>query len=225
MLKNTMGKFSYILANIYWVCISLICYQTVLFLPTGSHTANMSKLILWLIVITNVLLGIIFNFRNNRNYLSIIINILLPFEIYAILSYFFYFKKWAVITVVITAVLSFGFAVIIFFNNIPKGKFFSKPLFRLLKYIFLKTRIIVAICLCAFIIPLSVNAFIGRDLYQSNDSDTIVLNESEEWTIGNNIDTVLKIKPDIWKNLSISERLETLSVLKKHRNALLGHQS
>ena len=66
MLKNTMGKFSYILANVYWVCISLICYQTVLFLPTDGHTANFSKIILWIIVITNVLLGIILNLRKEK---------------------------------------------------------------------------------------------------------------------------------------------------------------
>ncbi len=223
MLKNTIGKFSYILANIYWVCISLICNQTVLFLPTDGHTANMSKLILWIIVITNVLLGIIFNFRNNRNYFSIIINILLPFEIYAILSYFVYFKKWAVITVVITVILSFGFALIIFLNNIPKGKFFSKPLFRLLKHIFLKTRIVAAICLCVFIIPLGINAFLGRDLYEPKSSINASTEKISEWTIANHMEeSVLKIKPLTWNTLTIEQRLDVLAVLVNIERNYLG---
>lgn len=222
MLKNTIGKFSYILANIYWVCISFICYQTVLFLPMDGYTANMSKLILWIIVITNVLLGIIFNLRNNRNYLSIIINILLPFEIYAILSYFVYFKKWTVITIVITAILSFGFALIIFFNNIPKGKFFSKPLFRLLKHIFLKTRVIVAICLCVFIIPLSMNSFLGRDLYEPKSSINVSTENISEWTIANNMESILLIKPGSWDTLSIEQRLDVLVVLVNIERNYLG---
>ena len=221
--NNSMGKIEYILSNIFWSFITMIWYRSLIFIPLDNYTIGTSKKILWSLIATMVLAGIFTTFKKRRNYLSLMINVLFPFEIYANVSYCNFFNTWVKITVIVASVLAALFFSFVVFRKISSRRK-NKTLIikKRLRHAFLGARTIAVICLCAFIIPLAVNAFVGRDLYQSNDGETIVLNESEEWTIANNIDTVLKIKPDVWKTLSVEERLDVLSVLKNIEIRYLG---
>ena len=221
--NNSMGKIEYILSNIFWSFITMIWYRSLLFIPLNDYTVGTSKKVLWILIATMVLIGMLITFKKRRNYLSLVINILFPFEVYAITSYWNFFNTWVKATAFVASVLAILFFSLVVFRKISsRRKNKISIIKKRLKHAFLGARTIAVVCLCAFIIPLGVNAFIGRDLYQSNDGDTIVLNESDEWTIANNIDTVLKIKPDIWKTLSVEERLEVLSVLKNIEIRYLG---
>ena len=221
--NNSMEKIEYILSNIFWSFITMIWYRSLLFIPLNDYTVGTSKKVLWTLIATMVLIGMLITFKKRRNYLSLVINILFPFEIYAIASYLDFFNTWVKTTVIVASVLAFlFFSLVVFRKMSSRRKNKTLIIKKRLKHAFLGARTIAVICLCAFIIPMGVNAFVGRDLYQSNTGDTIVLNEAEEWTIANNIDTVLKIKPDIWKTLSVEERLDVLSVLKNIEIRYLG---
>lgn len=221
--NNSMGKIEYIFTSIFWVFITSFSYRTLLFVPLDGCTVGDSKKVLWTLVATMAVLGTIITFAKRRNYLSLVINILFPLEIYALVSYWSFFNTWAKATVAISGAIAFLFFAMVMLQKIsPKRKNKAEILKKRFIQALLGARTIGVVCLCAFIIPLGVNAFAGVDLYQTDDGDTIVLNEAEEWTIANNIDTVMKIKPDIWKTLSIDERLETLSVIKNIEMRYLG---
>lgn len=219
--NNTFGKIEYIFLNAFASAVSMLWYRILIFMPLDNYTAGGSKKVLWVLAALTVALGIIINFKNNRSFFSVIINVLLPYEVYAVISYWHYFGSWIKAILLASLLLS-----LVFFGGVVFRKLKSKNtgaiIKRRVKYALAGVRIITALCLSMFIIPLSVSSFMGKDLYNASNGDTIVLNETDEWTIENNIDTVMKIKPDVWETLELNERLEVLSVLKNIEMRYLG---
>lgn len=214
--KNTMGKFEYLFFNIFWAFIAFFWHRFLLFIPFDGSTVDKSKNILWALVLVMVLGGMVITFKNRRNCLSLFVNVIFPFEIYSIISYWHFYTMWIKVTLSIAGIFSgIFFVFIVFQKNFMYEHDKSIRIKKKLGKAFLGARAAISICLCVFIVPLAVSVFIGEDLFQADDRETIVFNQTKKWTIENNIETIIKIKPEIWEKISgIEEKLEVLSVLK-----------
>ena len=120
--NNSMGKIEYILSDIFWSFITMIWYRSLIFIPLDNYTVGTSKKILWSLIATMVLTGIFITFKRRRNYLHLLINILFPFEIYAIVSYCDFFNTWIKITVIVASVLAALFFSFVVFRKISSRR-------------------------------------------------------------------------------------------------------
>ena len=57
--NNSMGKIEYILNNIFWSFITMIWYRSLVFIPLEDYTVGTSKKILWTLIATTVLIGML----------------------------------------------------------------------------------------------------------------------------------------------------------------------
>ncbi len=218
--KNTMGKTEYILTNVFWVMVTMVAYNTMLFVPIEGLTVKISKIIIWAIELTFVSIGLLLTFKKRKNYLNVIVNVIFPLEIYALISYMPYFNIWVCITIVLAIICSLGFFLMVILNK--KGDTITNESYRIFKKIkhgALGARTIASVCMLVLIIPLCINYFAGKNLFEVKNETNI---SSNKWTIANNIETVEKITPEIWDTLSVNEKLEVLKVIKNIEVNYLG---
>lgn len=215
-MKNTLSKFSYIMSNIFWTSLFFCCYCPLIFVPLAGFSGSSSVLIFVPFVILCASLCTFISFKHNRNRLSVFINALFPFQLFALLSFWDYFTKWAMITVTVTLSLSLLFFMIaVFYKKFPKTRSFFQVLSLRARKSFLGTRLVASLCLSTFVLPIFCNTLTDGNLFSSKDSAKISsIDDSDQWTVENNMETVIQIQPVIWNFLSFSERLEVLEVLK-----------
>ena len=84
--KNTLGKIEYIFYNVLWAIVAMAWYRALLFVRLDGFTASASKKILWTMIALFILIGIVLTFNRRRNCISTAVNILIPFQFYAVLS-------------------------------------------------------------------------------------------------------------------------------------------
>lgn len=215
-MKNTLSKVDYIMANIFWTSVFFSCYCSLIFVPLAGFNKSSSILIFVPFVILCVSLCTFITLKNNRNPLSVFINALLPYQLFALISFWDYFDKWAKITVISTFSLSFFFFIIaVFHKKFPRHrKFFDVLLIRIRKS-FLGVRFVAALCLSTFVMPIFCNALTDGDLFKSRTTAKIsAMNDTNQWSVENNMDSIIKIQPLIWKFLPFSERMVVLTVIK-----------
>ena len=91
--RNTMKPREYIFDNLFWAITAMIWYRNIIFVSLPGIPVVWSKCILWFAVFTFVALGCVLTFEKRRNNVSIIVNILLPYELYTVLTYYVYIPK------------------------------------------------------------------------------------------------------------------------------------
>ena len=173
-MKNTLSKVDYIMANIFWTSVFFSCYCSLIFVPLAGFNKSSSILIFVPFVILCVSLCTFITLKNNRNPLSVFINALLPYQLFALISFWDYFDKWAKITIISTFSLSFLFFIIaVFHKKFPRHrKFFDVLLIRIRKS-FLGVRFVAALCLSTFVMPIFCNALTDGDLFKSRTTAKI----------------------------------------------------
>lgn len=220
--KNSMGKIEYVLNTLFWSLTALVWYRGVLFLPLDGMTAGDSKGVLYLLMLTLIAVGVAVTFNQRRSCISLFANVVFPFQVYAVLSYWAYFPVWIKITLGVALVLCSAFISMVMFRKIKKRRFRSKILRYRLKHALLGAKVIAVLCLCAFVLPMSISAYLGNDLYEASNGDTVIWDRTDEWSLPSNMDAVLKLKPEVWETLSLMERLDVLSVVKNIEMRYLG---
>ncbi len=225
-MKNTKTGFDYILENFFLASALFPCYIYLLFVSLGNLYRKTSIYLLVAIVFLFVVLGIIISYRKNRNNLTLFLNVSFPYQLYAIISYWDYFNVWAKITTTVTLTLSTIFMLLaLFTRKLPENKNPLKILSLRFKRAFSGTRVIAALCLSTFIVPLLINSLFGGYLLKSkNDTSNISApaNDWSQWTVENNMDTILKLQPEIWQTLTFNQRLDVLTVIKNIETNKLG---
>lgn len=216
--RNTMGNIEYALKNALWGLIGMIWYRNVLFrtIPGGSYTQ--SKMVLWGLTIACIILGTCLTRKRRRNYLSVLVNVLTPYEIYAIVS----FKEslvrdyiWVIYVATTISVLYFGFVIILNIGNSKRVRFT-----RYIGHGFLGARTLAVCCIALAWIPVTINGLFGEALVQS-DISPYVATESKV-TIADNIDVVSNLREDTWNSLSVQERVDTLQIVANIECSYLG---
>lgn len=155
--RNTMGNIEYTLKNALWGLIAMIWYRNVLFRTLPGESYTQSKMILWGVSIACIILGTSLTRKKRRNYLSVLVNVLTPYELYSIAS----FKEslvndyiWIIYVATVLSVLYFDLVIILNIRNNKRV--------RLTRYIgngFLGARTIAVCCIALAWIPVMINGF------------------------------------------------------------------
>ena len=82
--KNTIAKGTYIIDHIFWTLISLVWFNNSLFRCIEGWTYSDSRLFLWFSLAISMVSGMLLTWKKRRNKLSLLVNILLPYEFYSL---------------------------------------------------------------------------------------------------------------------------------------------
>lgn len=88
--NETMRSQKYITDHLLWLITAMLWYRGVLFTAFPRMTVKQSKVILWISTLVFVAFGDIITMKKRRDDLSLFTNILLPYELYAVVTYHTY---------------------------------------------------------------------------------------------------------------------------------------
>ncbi len=212
--SNTLSKANFIEYTI-WLGMSLafICRFTC-FTSIYGITVFQSKLVYWALVVFLIPLGTSVTYDKRRNYLSILVNVVLPFEIYTIASTFRYIPKVHIITLSVVALLSVMYFGLIVFQKVKDKRHFEQIVCNRIKFASLGARTIIAVLLLSVTLPICVKAAFGYELISSNVDVSIADSADDEWSLSNNIETVAMLHEDNWDKLSLPDKIDVLATVK-----------
>jgi len=210
--RNTMQPREYLFDNLFWAITAMIWYRNIFFVGIPGISVGLSKLILWCIVFAFVALGYIITFQRRRNSVSLIVNILLPYEVYTVVAYHTYIPKLVLWAIILSAVVSLAFlSLAVMPYNDSKKK--QPSLKRRFKHGLLGSRTLVAVCMLALLVPLGIKLIFGHGLITPVIQSVSSSAKASEWTVKNNIETVRLLEEEEWCLLTSQEKMDVLGVI------------
>lgn len=199
----------------------MIWFRSLMFRSVKSLSLTQSKILLWLLTIVAISIGFILTFKNRRNYVSIVINLAIPYEAYILYTY------WNVLTwqlyagLGIAACLSGFYMYIIFSRRIRNTQKRKYIIINRIKRGFLGVRTITSFCLLTVVIFVASSTLFGVSLTKSKIGPT-ENGDFESWTIANNIEYVAWFQEKTWEELSVEEKTTAMQVIANIECRYLG---
>lgn len=225
--KNTMDLLMYVIDNIIYSIISLINYQTGIFICFPNLTYNNSHLLCYGILSISVLAGVLLTYKRRRNNLSTFVNIFFGLGLYSIGAYYKYFEKLIIGLLIIAMISMLIYSVVVirkrinFKNRNFKG---NKKLYSIKvksKHIFLGSRTILALCMAILLVPFSIKCLFGYSLFQAQISAEYY-SIDDEYVIENKLDELSQFEDSIWIYLTLQEKLDLMQIVANIEANYLG---
>jgi len=217
-MNNEIEKGTYIWKNLFWSIMFLICYRNLCFRNVSAWAYSDSNIFFVTTVIICTITGMVFTYSFERNKLSIFSNVVMPFEIYTLISYYNLFAK----AILFISSISICFALFVLIRTmsrqIPKKRKTKKLLICRGTYSFY---VVFTLCMLALIIPIAGVKIWGYSLYNSNVPPAIS-KDNDKWSIQNNIDILVKLDEPTWKTLKITDKLTVLQTVANVETRYLG---
>lgn len=219
-MHNTTSVREYLWDNLFYIVMGFVWYKNILMKCLNNMSYEQSRTILIAMIVTMTIAGIIINIRKNRNGMSVLANVALPFGIYTALAYISVNRCLFVTVFILAGTTSVLFAVVTMCRRIISKKTWLVIVKRI-KRIIVQMQHLFAIGLFCSMLILGVGVFFGSSLLQPEVVAT-TYKENEEQTINNNIESVLMLQEELWSDLSVPERLNILQTVANIERRYLG---
>ena len=219
MRKNTLSKRNYVLETVFWAVIAFIWYNNLFFTNISGRTVLESNVILIAMIAFAVLANSVFTLRWRRNTASAVTSVLTPFGVYSYITYEKYmpkaYKVIVLVGIAVCAIAAFWIVLSRIQTKTKKRRIVTKA-----KMTYLTVRFVGAAVSVSFITCLFCRTYVGGALLSAGESATSTY--GDEYTIAENMDTVLLLQEDEWKKLSLEERLDVLQCICNIEGNYLG---
>lgn len=216
---NTMSKVEFCIEHIIWGVITFLWYRS-LFRCIRDYTLAESRLILCVtLVLVSVIYGLL-EFNNERNGLSIFLNLASGYGLYTVFSYIQLKSRLIQISLNISTILSAVCLIYIMSRRIRNRNQTRKILIRRLSRLMKSIQTIYGFGLAAIVIVIGLNVILGNSILHSNVD--AVQNNNEDQSLENNIETVALLEESRWKELSVQKRVDVLQVVANIEQRYLG---
>ena len=199
---NTMRPQKYIGDHLLWLITAMLWYRGVLFTAIPGMTVKQSKIILWIFALVLVAFGYIITMKKRRNNVSLFTNILLPYELYAVVTYRTYLPRLVWCSVLLAGILSLAFIILGMLPTTHSEQQSAEGRKRQVVHSLLGVRTITAICILVLIVPIGVSKVFGLGLMTTK---TPLVSDAS--------DTVRLLREEEWKELSPQQKLDVLGVV------------
>lgn len=219
MKKNTLSKGDYVLETVFWAVIAFIWYNNLFFTNITGKTVLESNVILIVMVAFAIMTNAFFTLRWRRNTASGITAVLIPYGVYAYITYKKYMPRTYKV-IVLAGIVTCGIAAFCIVVSRIQSKTKKRRIFTKARMLYLTVRLVGAIASVAFITCLFCRTYVGGALLSAGESATSTY--GDEYTIADNMDTVLLLQEGEWKELSLEERLDVLQCICNIEGNYLG---
>lgn len=221
MEKNTMGKIEFILWHIIWAFISMIWYRSILFRCIENTSLKDSRIFLCFLIVLFSSIGIFMERKRRRNGNNVLVNLIFAYGIYTILTYYKIRTKIIFGILGICCILIVLSTVLIMTHKVKNKWQYKKIIYRRLNRSFTNSQVIIAIGLFIINFVFGFKIYTTGAILQSSITPTTQV-DNDDQTVENNIDTVLLLQEEIWKDLTIQERLDVLQTIANIEANYLG---
>lgn len=204
-----------------WICFM---YYGLLFVSIPDLEVTTSKIVffvgnqfIWLLLSA-------FTPAKERNKYNAFFNVVLAYTPYFLITYLPVYTKFIIPFFVVAVILSVLYFTYILRKKV-KNKHNTKLIIRRRTLFALKgVKLIAAVMSCILLLTSYLCSFFGVTLIKSDVPvlQSANVEEAEEWTVKNNIDTVKLLQEKEWCKLSIDKKLDVLSVVRNIETAYLG---
>lgn len=234
--KNIFQKLEFIKYTLFLSASAGFCYRNVFFKPLvfGNfqfggigfdffHTTTFqSRIIYWLMFIIFISLGTFLCFKNKRNTLSLFLNIAFPLELYTLISTARYMQKFYTISLILITLVSVAYFSLVIFQKVKNKTNFKPIMINRIKFASYGVRTIAIILLLLVTLPINLRHAFGYELFSVNNDVSLKNTSEDTWRMKNHMETICKLKQDVWKTLSTEEKMQVLNVVKNIEMNYLG---
>jgi predicted SprT family Zn-dependent metalloprotease len=216
-----MEKAEYIFDNAFWAVVSVISYRNLLFRSIPGRTLNFSQAVLYGLVVLLVTMGVVLTVSRSRRSISVLVNIITPYEVYSIIVFAKDMKILAAVSVCSALLLGIAYLALVMSHRTPNRARRARILRLRFRAGVNGSRTLAAACMAIFIIPMGFNALFGGTMaFKSTQAQAPTL--YSDCTIEDNIDTLSNMRQDVWDTLNMSEKTDTLQTVANIEAAYLG---
>ncbi len=198
----------YIHAHILWGLIFAFAYKHLLFRRIPGYNGFCSALILAGIVIVACMIGIFFQYKDDRHFLWIMVNLFIGFGIYTVVSYISIYTAIVLAALVIPGALLVLNALFICIKKIKKRKKLRRIISSIMGsfvggwsiYGHALAALMVCLVLSSAFSRIGINA-VAEDLFNGS---------GENLTIENSMDVLVNLDAQKWETLDQREKLNVL---------------
>lgn len=219
--KNTQGEIRFIIEHALWMFIAWLWYKNTLFKCLDTHSLKESRMILFALLLCCSILGILLEMKRQRNGISVLMNLLGGFGLYSVFSYLPIWRKQIMITLIFAVILSATYSLFILCHRIKNRSKLKKILVQRIIKSFTGFRNIMCVGLAVIMISIGIRVVFGTSLLRPTVAPAKQSNIKEQ-TIANNMETLLLLKEDRWKALSVEEKLGVLQTVANIEQRYLG---
>lgn len=222
--KNTMGKTEFILKHILAAFIAMIWYKTLLFRCVSNLTLTQSMFCLCGFILFCTIVEIYLRFRNRRTAVGVALDIIIPYGIYTVLVYAKIWPELIIGVLIVAVILSAIYTMLIMGQKVKNRWRYKLILKRRMKRALISFQTVVAIGMAVIMVTFGINMFWGSTIMRAAPAN-VTMSISYAQNVSDNMDTVLKLKEEIWTGLSVQERLDVLQVIAQIERSYLGISS
>ncbi|MBO6241545.1 MAG: hypothetical protein J6O61_12030 [Butyrivibrio sp.] len=204
MRNNTLTNAEYAFETIMWAVIAYLWYRYSLYAAIPGLRTTRSLGIFMTIIIAGTVMGYLLTVHWSRNAFSVAATAILPYGLYSFLAYRDSFKLFYLVVMILAAVLIVIYLIYVMrtrINRLFPSHVLELKMKKSLNYI----RAVLGFASILLIIPIAINAAMGKK--------SKAFNYGEQYTIAKNIDTVLLLQDDNWKELSLPQRMDVLQCI------------
>lgn len=210
---NTMTKKEFLIEHLVYIVISFIWFKAMLFRSIGFWSRWESVLFFWGIILVFNGIGMAMTWKKRRNHLSLFSNVCIPLGIYTLITYAETYPALWITAFLVAAFLGFFYCSLICGQGTNRTHPVSGAVKRKrLYFCVLGTRTLFSFCLAALMVPLCIGVVFSNSLILSG-VDPQAPHQGSEWTVANQMETVLNLREDTWEKLSSREKLDTLQTV------------
>lgn len=219
--RSTMGSIEYMIDSIFWCVIVMIWYKNLLFRCLGNRTYGESKIVLWVFILLSVVGCCFLLFRKRRTEWSVLVSVLLPYGAYTILIYWNTMQRRIEGILLLSLGVSTVGGILVMTRRIKKRKNMKRVIMNRMTRCFELSASILAIAMAVIMVPVMFQGTVGMTIFKAN-MEAKKGEVSEDQTVSANIDTVLKLQEEEWKDLSTKEKLNVLQCVANIEANYLG---
>ncbi len=212
--RNTLSVQRFIWYTLLFSLLFAVLFRFACFSCLQGMNLVESKIVYWALLIVLIPLGTLITVKKRRNLVSMLVNISLPFEIYAALSTYRYITDVYTAIFIVTVFLSVGYLAIVMTRKAGNRNNIVPIMRKRIKFGLLGVRTIATVMLLAVTFYTCSGMLFGYGIVSADVDSDITDSRYGEWTIENHIETLVQIDEAKWRKLSVSEKMNVLGVIK-----------
>lgn len=213
--KNTMNKKEFLGDAVLFGLLGMLWFRNTLFRLLPGKTYDESRLTLWILVAVCILIGTLVCLKSRRNYLSTFINVIIPYELYALVTFQDTYSQDYQWLFPLVGVISLGFLVLMLHKGKGKKRFWG-----FVRHGLLGARTLAALGIFIAGLPLLINGLLGNPLMKAYEMPA--QHSKVKVTVTDHLDILSGLQEEVWETLDTQQRLEVLQVAANVEASYLG---
>lgn len=195
----------------------IMSFKNIVFKPLGNYSYDTSLYYLWATLIIFTILGIACHTKGNRNTPGLMANVIMGYGVFSVIIYKNDYPT-LIYTIIVLAIIGVIVNVLLIWrcNKNKRGENTDNQL--ITRKIVSNSYNIIAYCLGALVLILSLNTLIGLSFL----NPSIEATKNNNNTIDNNSEVISKLKEKKWRKLSVNNKMDIAQIIVNIEGEYLG---